>query len=99
MGFISDLLSRKDIDAQGQDLARRFAKRVPKDKTGDAKRVAAEYELLVGDAVSYQRRANLGLVGKSRLVNSFRWTLAGDGYSEDFVKEVSGQLAVTLASS
>jgi hypothetical protein len=99
LGLLSDLLSRGEIDQQGRDLARKFVNRVPKEKTEDAKRVTAEFELLVGDAVGYQRRANLGVLGKSRLVNSFQWALISEGYDQEFAKEIGGQLAVTLATT
>jgi hypothetical protein len=99
VGFLSDLVSRKKISEQGQTLARQFAKRLTKERAGDEKRVKAEYEILVGDAVGYQRRAQLGVLGKSALVNSFQWALVAEGFSEDFAKELGGQLAVTLAAT
>jgi hypothetical protein len=92
-------MSRSQIGAQGTDLGRRFAKRLPKDQIENAKRVTAEYEMLVADAVGYQRRAQLGFLGKSHLVNSLQWSLIAEGYSADFAKEIGGQLAVTLAST
>ncbi len=99
MGLFSDLFSRKKIGEEGRALALQFAKRLPKDRVGDAKRVASEYEILVGDALGYQRRANLGVLGKSELVNSFQWALIAEGYTEEFAKELGGQLAVTLAAT
>lgn len=99
MGFIADLLSRKQTLEQGRALASQFAKRLPVEKVSDEKRVSAEYDILKANAVGYQRRANLGVVGKSQLVNSIQWALIASGYPEEFSKEIGGQLAVTLAAS
>lgn len=99
MGFLTDLVSRRKISEQGETLARQFAKRLTKDRAGDEKRVLAEYEILVGDAIGYQRRARLGVLGKSSLVNSFQWTLVAEGFDQEFAREIGGQLAVTLAAT
>jgi hypothetical protein len=99
VGFISDVMGRKDIDQQGRLLAQQFAKRLSKERAGDAKRVAAEYQVLLGDAVGYQRRMSLGFVGKSRLVNALQWTLVEQGFAEDFARDIGSQLAITLAAS
>ena len=99
MGFLSDLFERKKTVARGRELAMAFSKRLSKEKITDEKRVATEYDLLKADAVAYQRRANLGVIGKSQLVNSFQWTLIAEGYPEEFSKEIGGQLAVTLAAT
>lgn len=99
MGLISDLLSRKESISRGRELALQFSKRLPRNKVGDEKRVNTEYELLKADAVAYQRRSNLGFLGKSQLVNSFQWTLINEGYPQEFAKELGGQLAITLAAT
>jgi len=99
VGFLSDLFSRNAIGTQGKELAQQFSKRLTKERLGDAKRVAAEFDILSGNALSYQRKVNLGVLGKSHLVNSLQWTLIDDGYPEDFAKEIGGQLAMKLAAS
>lgn len=99
MGFVSDLFSRSTISAQGKELATQFSKRLTKERTGDAKRVAAEYDILVGNALGYQRKASLGVLGKSQLINSFQWALIDEGYTESFAREIGGQLAMRLAAS
>lgn len=99
MGFFSDLLSRKDIGKQGTLLAQQFSKRLTKERAGDAKRVAAEYDVLVGDALGYQRRAALGFLGKSQLVNALQWSLVAEGFTEEFAKDIGSQLAITLAAT
>jgi len=99
VGFISDLVSRNAIGKQGRLLAKQFALRLTKGREGDSKRVAAEYEILVGDALGYQRRAELGVVGKSHLTNSIQWALVEEGFSEEFSRDIGGRLAITLAAS
>jgi len=99
VGFLSDLFSRKAIAAQGTDLARQFAKRLPKDKLGDEKRVSAEFDILLGNALGYQRKANLGFFGKSQLVNSLQWALVEAGFAEDFARGIGSELASRLAST
>jgi len=99
VGLIADLFSRGAIARQGQDLARQFAKRLPKERVGDAKRVAIELEVLVGNALGYQRKADLGVFGKSHLVNSLQWALIEDGYPKEFSQDIGSQLARKLAAT
>lgn len=99
MGFVSDLFSRNAIGTQGKDLARQFAKRLTKDRVNDSKRVAAEFDILVGHALGYERKTGLGVFGKSHLVNSFQWALIDEGYAEEFAKEIGNQLAMKLAAT
>lgn len=97
MGFLSDVLSRGAIAAQGAELARSLARRLPVERVGEEKKVAVEFDILVGTALGYQRKANLGVLGKSHLVNSFQWTLIQDGYPEAFSQDLGSKLAVLLA--
>ncbi len=99
MGFLSDLTARSAIAAQGKDLARQFAKRLPRERIEDEKRVAAEFEILVGNALGYQRRANLGFYGKSSLVNNLQWALIEGGYPQEFAKRIGSELAMKLAAT
>lgn len=99
MGFLSDLSSRAATAAQGKELARQFAKRLPKERVTDEKRVTAEFEILVGNALGYQRRANLGFYGKSSLINNLQWALIEDGFPRAFAKQIGSELAVKLAAT
>ncbi len=98
MGFLSDLLSRGSIGTQGKDLAERFAKRLPKERTTDSKRVEAEFEILAGSALDLRRKSNLGVLGTSHLANSVQWALVDAGYTEEFARQIGSQLAVRLAA-
>jgi hypothetical protein len=79
-------------------LARQFGQRLTKDRIGDAKRVATEFDVLAGNALGYQRRLGLGVLGTSSLVNTFQWALIEDGYPMEFAQEIGKQLAVKLAA-
>jgi len=99
VGLFSDVLSRKQTVAQGHQMATQFAKRLRMEEIHNEKRVETEYKILLADAVAYQRRASLGVLGKSQLVNNFQWGLVASGYPESFAKEIGGQLAIAMAAS
>lgn len=98
MGLISDLRSRKQTREQGQQLAREFGQRLTLERIGDAKRVATEFYIVVGNARGFQRRVNLGVLGTSSLVNTFQWALVEEGFPQAFAQDIGNQLAVKLAS-
>ena len=98
MGLISDLQSRKETIEQGKLLAREFGQRLTTERIADTKRVAAEFEVLAGNALGFQRRVKLGVLGTSSLVNTFQWALVEEGYPKDFAHEIGNQLAVKLAA-
>ena len=98
MGLISDLRSRKETIEQGKLLARQFGQRLTKERIADAKRVATEFDVLAGNALGFQRRVNLGVLGTSSLVNTFQWALVDEGYPKEFAQEIGNQLAVKLAA-
>lgn len=99
MGFLADFMQRKQIDSEAKTLAVQFAKRLPKERSGDAKRVAAEIQILLGHAKGFQRRSSLGLYGKSRLANTFQWTLIENGYDKALASEISREIASRLSIS
>jgi len=90
-------MSRGKIQAEGKEMARQFALRVSKDRIGETKHVAAEFNILAGHAVGFRRKTQLGVIGTSQLVNSFQWGLIDDGWNKDFAKDIGNQLAVKLA--
>ena len=98
VGFFSDLFSRKAIGAQGADFALQFGKRLTKERVEDEKRVAAEFDILVGKVLGYQRKSELGVLGTSHLVNSVQWSLIDQGFPTDFSKHIGSQLALRLAA-
>jgi hypothetical protein len=99
LGLISDIMARGKIQAEGKEMARQFALRVSKERIGEAKHVAAEFNILAGHAVGFRRKTNLGVIGTSQLVNSFQWSLIEEGWNKDFAKDIGNQLAVKLAGA
>ncbi len=99
MGLLSDFLSRKATDASALEMATQFMNRLPADRIGDAKRVAAEFDILLGHARGYQRKSGLGVMGTSRLANGFQWALMERGYDPEFSRDIGKRLAVKLAES
>ncbi len=99
MGLLSDFMSRKETDAAAAEMATQFMNRLPMERIQDAKRVAAEFEILLGHARGFQRKSALGVMGTSRLANGFQWTLIERGYDADFSREIGKRLAVKLAES
>jgi hypothetical protein len=99
VGLLSDFMSRKETDAYAAEMATQFINRLPVDRTQDAKRVNAEFEILLGHARGFQRKAGLGVMGTSRLANGFQWGLIERGYDAEFARDMGKRLAVKLAES
>jgi hypothetical protein len=98
VGLISDLLSRKSIQKQAKMAAEQFAKRLPRERLGNSKLLAAEFEIAQGQLLGYKRQGKLGVFGTSSLINGFRWGLVDAGYDKSFAEELSQELALKLAS-
>ncbi len=99
MGLISDIMARGKIAAQGKEMARQFAQRLTKERSSEAKHLAAEFNILAGQAIGFRRQTGLGVLGTSQLVNSFQWGLIEEGWSREFAKDIGNQLAVKLAGT
>jgi hypothetical protein len=99
VGLFTDIKARKDIELFAKTLATQFAKRLPKEQSGDAKRVTVELQVAAGHAVGFQRSTKLGLYGRSQLANTFQWELIELGYDATFAKGLGHEIAVKLASS
>jgi hypothetical protein len=86
------------IDAFGIELANEVAKRVPlQPKTPVATRKGNEKYAKALDhaldlAVRFQRDNNLGVYGKARMFNAFKWELKRLGYPEEFVDPTTAAL-------
>jgi hypothetical protein len=79
------------IDEFGTALATELSKRVPLQtdarsakKKGNEKYVKA-IEHALDQTVTFQRENKLGIYGKARLFNAFKWELKRLGYPEDFI--------------
>ena len=98
MGLLSDLLSRKAIQEQAKHEATQFAKRLPRERVGNKKLLAAEFEITQGHLLGYKRQRKLGVFGTSSLINGFRWGLVEAGYEQALAGELSQELALKLAA-
>ncbi len=79
------------IDEFGTRLATEFSKRVPMQpdvrmvKKHGPEKYAKAIEHALGQTVAFQRENKLGVYGKARLFNAFKWELKRLGYPDDFI--------------
>lgn len=99
MRFLSDLLSHKAIQHQAKAAAKQFVKRLPRERVGNQKLLAAEFEITQGHLLGYKRQAKLGVFGTSSLINGFRWGLIEAGYDDALARDLSRRLALKLSSA
>jgi len=95
----SDFLSRKAIHSKAKMAAKQFAKRLPRERLGNQKLLAVEFEVAQGHLLGYKRQAKLGVFGTSSLINGFRWGLIEAGFDEALAGKLSRELAVKLSAS
>ncbi len=97
VSLLSDFIARAKIDQMAKDLADQFKKRLPLERISDRKRIAVEFEVTLGHARGLTRANNFGTYGKSRLANSFQWSLIESGYERNTAMELGRELASRLA--
>lgn len=101
MGLFA-LFSNTEIKTFAKDLAADLAKRYPSAlDINPAKRVSENrltrvLEETLMKAVEFQQTHKLGVVGKAKLGNEFRWHLKGMGYTEKFIEVATEGLMVYL---
>ena len=84
--------SNKLIDEFSTRLATDLAQRYPPELENDAtrkrnpERLAKAFDSTFNRAIDFQRERKLGVYGKARLGNSFRWKLKELGYPEDLIE-------------
>ena len=92
----------KDLETFAKNLAQDLAKRYPPalenapEKKISPNRITKVLEDAVGKAVKFNQEQKLGLVGKAKLGNTFRWELKELGYSERFVEVATEALIVYI---
>lgn len=92
----------KDLDVFAKSLAQDLAKRYPPalenspEKRISPNRITKVLEEAVGKAVQFNREQHLGMLGKAKLGNTFRWELKELGYSERFVEFATEALIVYI---
>lgn len=99
--IVRDWLRRKEIENFATDLARDLGRRFPpagekRTDKGASNQLAAISAGLRERGVGFSRTQGLGVYGKAKLGNSFRWQLKELGYSEKFIESVTHELVLSL---
>ncbi len=95
-------LFRSKVDEFAKVLARDIAKRYPPaiannpEQTVSAKRLTSILEDAFGKAHAFKAEEKLGIYGKAKLGNTFKWELKELGYNEKFVDLATEGLVVFL---
>jgi len=85
-----------------KDLAENVAKRYPPsldispEKRVSEARLTRVLEETLAKAVEFQREHKLGMFGKAKLANEFKWQLKELGYSEKFIEVATEGLMVYI---
>jgi len=101
VGILSAVIGKHEKFAN--ELAQSLARRYPSAMEANRSRPVSEARLtkiledVLGRAQAFQREHRLGLLGKAKLGNEFRWRLKELGYSEQFVEVATEGLMVYLA--
>jgi hypothetical protein len=98
---LGDWSRRKEIDAFATALAQDLASRFPpksearRDK-GAKNQLTSITDSLYAQAAKFRNDKELGIYGKAKLGNTFRWRLKEAGYSGTFIDEVTHGLVLRL---
>ena len=101
MGFFS-LFSSSHVTEFAKNLAESLAKRYPPaldvspEKKISQARLTRVLEETLAQASEFQREHKLGMFGKAKLGNEFKWQLKELGYSEKFIEVATEGLMVYL---
>jgi hypothetical protein len=96
----SRLTGSSDIDKLVDSLVHELMRRYPPSMAaGEGRRLSQQavtniLESVINKAVTKSREWNLGVVGKAKLGNSFKWALKEKGYPEKFIDVVTEALIV-----
>jgi hypothetical protein len=91
----------KELDVFAKSLAQDMAKRYPPElETApfpiSPVRISKALEEAVGKAVQFNQDRQLGVFGKAKLGNSFRWEMKELGYSQRFIELATEALIVHI---
>ena len=101
---LSDFGRRGLIDEFALKLAAELAERYPaelenaKPKKRNPQRLAKAFDATFNNAIQFQRENKLGIYGKARLGNTFKWELKRLGYPADFIDLTTSSLVNFVAS-
>ena len=99
-----DLGNRTIVDEFATKLAADLAARYPPDletsvpKRRNPQRLAKAFDFTFNRAIDFHKEHKLGLYGKARLGNTFKWELKRLGYPDDFVDLTTNSLVKFVAS-
>jgi|SRR5665213_1558412 len=96
------IFNTSDIEAFASALATDLARRFPpasesRTDAGAMKQLQVIMDGLGARAVRFKGERSLGIYGKAKLANTFRWKLKDLGYSELFSEANSKRLVTLLA--
>ena len=101
MSFL-DWFSNREVAEFGRGLADTLAKRYPAalevnpEKKISQARLTQVIEETLRPVAEFQRERKLGMFGKARLGNQFKWRLRDLGYTEKFIEVATEGLMVHL---
>jgi hypothetical protein len=101
MGLFS-LFFNKEVDAFAKELAADLAKRYPSaldvspEKRVSENRLTRVLEETLSRATEFQHKHKLGIIGKAKLGNEFKWQLKELGYTEKFIEVATEGLMVYI---
>lgn len=101
---IFDSDRKKAVDKFALGLASELAQRYPPElensqpRRRNPQRLAKAFDAAFNRAIDFQREQRLGIYGKARLGNTFKWELKRLGYPEDFIELTTKSLVKFVAS-
>jgi hypothetical protein len=101
---IFDIGKRSLVDEFAVKLATELAQRYPPElensqpKRRNPQRLAKAFDATFNKAIDFQHANKLGIYGKARLGNTFKWELKRLGYPKDFIDLTTGSLVKFVAS-
>ena len=103
MASLFSRLFSADTNRFASELVDDLSKRLPPALMNDekrrpsAKRIGRILEGSLSRAVSYKKDQKLGVLGKARLANEFRWKLKDQGYDDAFVELATEAMTVYIS--
>lgn len=101
---IFDFLKRVPVDAFAQQLADDLAKRYGPElecdttKKRNPQRLTKAFDSTFNRAIKFQQEHKLGIYGKARLSNAFKWQLKELGYPDEFVDLATSAMTKFIGS-
>jgi hypothetical protein len=95
-------MSNKDLDEFSKSLARELARQYESGSEDEAlskksrRKLGKALDKIYLKAADFQLQHKLGIYGKARLGNTFKWELKERGYKETFVDEATKGLILSL---